>query len=87
MSGDNRFGMCCNCPARMSDGRFLNNSLPTKTFEYLIRSTNNVPDGDHAYRRFLQENATKIMNQEMSYDNQYQNCSFNPITYQYRLNR
>jgi len=78
MNSDNRFGMCCNCPARMSDGRIFTNWLADERINYYIQSANNIYDSTE-YRLFLQKYGGNIMAGERVFLDANKRCNFNNI--------
>lgn len=78
MNSDNRFGICCNCPARMSDGRIFTNWLSDERLNYYIQSANDIYDSTD-YRLFLQQNAARIMAGERMFLDNSKRCNFNNI--------
>lgn len=75
MNSDNRFGVCCKCPARMADGRIFTNWLPRKRLNEFLRLGNNL-DSAHDYRHFLQEKATLLIENDTKYLESNKKCSF-----------
>jgi hypothetical protein len=75
MNSDNRFGVCCKCPARMSDGRIFTNWLPRKRLNEFLRLGNNL-ESAHDYRHFLQNNANQLIGSEIKYLEDNKKCSF-----------
>lgn len=66
MNSDNKFGECCNCPAKMSDARLFTNYMSTSQITAHIKETNNIKD-EHEYRLFLQKNGNTIMANERDF--------------------
>ena len=60
---DNRY---LSCPPLMQDGRFLTNYVSHRIFEQSVRNINGIGSAQE-YRRFLQLNASEIMNRERDY--------------------
>ena len=52
-----------NCPALMSDGRFITNYFPNQVFNETIRNLNKI-NSSHEYRMFLQKNGQSMMEKE-----------------------
>jgi hypothetical protein len=75
MNSDNRFGVCCKCPARMADGRIFTNYLPRKRLNEFLRLGNNL-ESSHDYRHFLQNNANSLMTNEVKYLEENKKCNF-----------
>jgi hypothetical protein len=70
------------CPPMMSDGRlFTDNRLATRRNEY-VKYINNVVRDD-VYRLFLQDNATKISDNEWSYHKKKNSCFQNKCVHVY----
>lgn len=78
MNADNRYGNCCNCPARMSDGRIFTNWVADERINYYIQSANNIYDSTE-YRLFLQSNADKLMNTDLDFLNSKKRCNFTAL--------
>jgi len=60
--GDNRY-WSNNCPALMSDGRFITNYVRYNVFDQMVRNVNEISN-NHDYRHFLQNNGDQILNKE-----------------------
>ena len=75
MDSDNRFGKCCKCPARMSDGRIFTNWTPRKRLNEFLRTQNKI-ESAHEYRKFLQDNANSIIKKDSAYLEQTNKCVF-----------
>ena len=52
-----------NCPALMSDGRFITNYFPNQVFNQTIKNLNKIKTS-HEYRMFLQKNGQSMMKKE-----------------------
>lgn len=52
------------CPAIMSDGRFLTNFAPRCLQEYTLASEDGTPASSFQYRQYLIGNAARIMQRE-----------------------
>lgn len=72
---DNKFGKCCKCPARMSDGRLFTNYESHSMFNNFVQRVNKITNSHH-YRLFLQANADVIKNNDMNYNNSNKRCTF-----------
>ena len=59
---DNRY-FKFNCPALMSDGRLITTYLNNNEVNQFIAKSNNLKTSNE-YRKFLQENALQIINNE-----------------------
>jgi hypothetical protein len=59
----------------MADGRIFTNYLPRKRLNEFIRQGNNL-ESAHDYRHFLQNNAEKLMSNELSFLEANKKCSF-----------
>ena len=71
-----------NCPPMMSDGRHLTDyRLATRRNEY-VKYINNVVRDD-LYRLFLQDNATKITDNEWNYQRKNSSCWENKCVHTY----
>lgn len=77
MNADNKFGVCCKCPARMEDGRIFTNYMSQRKFNNYLFVRNNF-DSSHDFRHFLQNNASTIMKQEVANLENTKKCSFAP---------
>ncbi len=75
MNCDNKFGECCNCPAKMSDGRLVTNYLSTSKIVSYIKEVNNISD-EHEFRHFLQTNGASILEKEREFLKQNKTCDF-----------
>ena len=75
MNGDNKFGECCTCPAKMSDGRLFTNYLSTSKIVSHIKKVNNLND-EHEYRLFLQKNAESVLKNEKEFLRKNKTCDF-----------
>ncbi len=73
-----------NCPAKMSDGRFLTNYKTATSYNELIKFANNITRDDD-YRLFLQTNATKIMDNEWVKMRNQESCWNNACVHNYPL--
>lgn len=69
MDMDNRFWPY-GCPAKMADGRFTTNYQNPRVFNEKIREINNIKTSCE-FRKFLQNNGGKLMDNENKYLN---NC-------------
>jgi len=69
---DNRY-FNFNCPPLMSDGRFITNYMESRVFEQNIRNLNKL-ESALDYKDFLQKNATLIMNNEITYNENNNTC-------------
>ena len=78
MNSDNRFGLCCSCPARMSDGRIFTNWTSAERINYYVQMANNIYDSTD-YRLFLQKNGARIMAGERVFLDNQKRCNFNNI--------
>jgi hypothetical protein len=72
---DNRYH-CYKCPPLMSDGRFITNYTPRRSFEQYIRNLNNINTAQE-YKTFLQTNANNIMANEQKFYNDSNTCNVN----------
>jgi hypothetical protein len=54
------------CPAIMTDGRFLTNFIPASEITDEIKRINGI-NNSNEFRRFLQDNALKLINAEKQY--------------------
>ncbi len=70
---DNRY-QNYNCPALMSDARFITNYMESRVFEQYIRNINNIESAQE-YRLFLQQNGDRILNKERAYFDSINTCS------------
>ena len=61
------------CPPLMSDGRFLSNHINASVVNQKIRSLNRIKSSDE-FRFFLQNNAVKIIDNELKYLNNNNRC-------------
>ena len=60
-----------NCPAKMSDGRFITDYTNAKVRNQEIKKINNIKS-THEFRHFLQKNRNTISkNQEKYYNEKY----------------
>ena len=75
MNSDNKFGKCCNCPALMSDGRFMTNYLSTQKIVTNLKEMNNITD-ENEFRLYLQKNAVNIIKSQKEYNLKNNNCDF-----------
>ena len=55
MNLDNKFGVCCNCPAIMDESRLFTNYVPHKSYNRQFMNNLNVINNND-YRRILQYN-------------------------------
>jgi len=76
MNSDNRYGKCCNCPARMSYGGYFTIYTPSQTYNELLKKEYGIVD-EHKYRLFLQTNGTKVMSDDLIYSENNYSCKFN----------
>lgn len=74
--GSNNMYYKDNCPALMSDGRFITYHNSTNDLTDAIRRLNNI-DSSNKLREFLQNNAEKIMNSERNFINGQNRCNTN----------
>lgn len=70
---DNRYHKY-NCPALMSDGRFISNYTRSSVFDQYIRKENNIKSS-HEFRHFLQDHGTTILNNLKAYHRENNTCS------------
>jgi len=75
MNADNKFGECCKCPAKMSDGRIFTNHLSSSKTNCYIQKLNNIKNHTE-YRHFLQKNAEKLINNENNFLQNNKKCNF-----------
>lgn len=61
------------CPAKMSDGRFLADHRSTNVRDQYIKTINGIVRDDD-YRKFLQDNAEKIMQKERKILKEQNSC-------------
>jgi hypothetical protein len=76
MNSDNKFGKCCKCPARMSDGRIFTNWMPRKRLNEYLRMGSKTTESSHDYRKYLQVNAQELMKSEIVYLEESKKCKF-----------
>ena len=69
---DNRY-FTQGCPPRMDDGRFITNHNRFTIFEQYIKNINKISSA-HEYKKFLQQNGDKIINNERAYYNKVSTC-------------
>ena len=74
----------CNCPAMMSDGRFLTNYKSPWAYNEYIKYVNGIVRNDD-YRLFLQTNADQILNSEFIYLKGNDSCWNNGCVHKYPL--
>ena len=67
---DNRYH---SCPPLMSDRRLFTNYFDNDVFNQTIRMMNKVED-NHAYRLFLQQNASELMARERDHNLKTKTC-------------
>jgi len=60
MNSNNKFGVCCKCPALMADGRIYTSFVPRKDLNYNLMREVNVSNAND-YRGILQNNAEKLI--------------------------
>jgi len=66
MNLNNIYGVCCNCPAMLDDqGRLFTNYKISRDINVDIMKANNINNA-HEYRMYLQNNANKLMNNEIN---------------------
>lgn len=75
MNCDNKFGECCNCPALMSDGRFITNYISTPKLVANLKEMNNITD-ENEFRLFLQKNATNLISKQKEFLLKNKACDF-----------
>ncbi len=75
MNSDNQFGECCKCPAKMNDNRLFCNYLLNSKLNSYIKKVNDVKNHNE-YRTFLQNNASKIMDNERKFSTTHKLCDF-----------
>lgn len=75
MNCDNKFGECCNCPALMSDGRFVTNYISTSKLVANLKEMNNITD-ENEFRLFLQKNSLNLINKQKNFLLQNKMCDF-----------
>ena len=68
---NNRF---LNCPARMDDGRHFTNYSPNVNINTKIQNDNNLKKDSNAYRKFLINNAQKLMKKNQDDMNNINSC-------------
>ena len=68
---NNRF---LNCPARMDDGRHFTNYCNNTSMNVKIRKDNNLKKDSNAYRKYLIENAEKLMKKNKEDMNKINSC-------------
>ena len=73
MNCDNKFGECCNCPAIMSDGRFMTNYTSTQKMVANIKQMNNITD-ENEFRAFLQKNGSGLIEKQKKFLLQSKMC-------------
>ena len=64
MNLDNKFGVCCNCPAIMDDSRLFTNYVPHKSYNRQFMNELEVLNNND-YRNILQ-NKLQIYNKNMN---------------------
>ena len=60
MDQNNKFGVCCKCPA-LNDGRFLTNYVPRRDYNYTVMNQVNASNSNE-YRAILQEQGENLLN-------------------------
>lgn len=77
-----------NCPAKMSDGRFITRYEPANDITNALRTINGI-QSTNQFRRFMQNNADVIMATERSYLEKTYSCHPNTVCSEgyYWLNR
>ena len=75
MNCDNKFGECCNCPAKMNDGRLHTNYMLNSKLVSYIKEVNGLKN-DNEFRHFLQKNGTSILNKERDFLKNNKVCDF-----------
>ena len=78
MNSDNKFGECCKCPAIVDDSRLFTNYLLNSKLNSYVKKVNGITD-DNMYRLFLQQNGSKIMNNERTFMSTNKRCNFAPV--------
>lgn len=74
-----------NCPAMMSDARFLSdNKTATRRNEYIKYVNNIVRDDD--YRMFLQQNGSQISNNVWEFHKKNDSCNINGSVHTFPIN-
>ena len=76
MNSDNKFGKCCKCPARMSDGRIFTNWMPRKRLNEFLRMGSNTVESSHDYRKYLQNKGEELIKSEVIYLEEQKKCKF-----------
>ena len=66
MNCDNKFGECCNCPAKMNDGRLHTNYMLNSSLVSYIKEVNGIKN-DTEFRHFLQKNGNTIIEKERAF--------------------
>jgi hypothetical protein len=75
MNSDNKFGECCNCPAKMNDGRLHTNYMLNSKLVSYIKEVNGIKN-DTDFRRFLQNNGNTIRKNENDFIEKNKKCDF-----------
>jgi len=75
MNSDNKLGECCNCPAKMSDGRLHTNYMLNSKLVSYIKEVNGIKN-DTEFRHFMQKNGTAIINKEREFLKKNKTCDF-----------
>jgi hypothetical protein len=76
MNSDNKFGKCCKCPARMSDGRIFTNWMPRKRLNEFLRISSETGPSSHEYRTYLQNKGEELIKSEVTYLEEQKKCKF-----------
>lgn len=69
---DNRYYKY-DCPALMSDGRFISSYVRSSVFDQYVRKMNKIETAQE-YRHFLQNNGSNIINNMKAYLHESQTC-------------
>lgn len=57
---NNQYGICCECPAFMSDGRYITNWEPSRQYNYKLSTLLNV-DNSNSFRKELISKPVQII--------------------------
>ena len=55
MNSDNKFGKCCNCPARMNDSRLFTSYLPNHKLNSYVKTVNGISNNNDYIEEILLE--------------------------------
>jgi len=59
---NNQYGICCECPAFMSDGRFITNWEPTRQYNFKLNNLLKINDNNNnTYRKQLIEHPVEVI--------------------------